>query len=244
LETEKVEQEGMRLNKYIAHCGICNRREANAVIKGGQVKINDEVIKNPATKVQPTDVVAYKNIPVEPLEPKVYVLMNKPKNVSLLPEKEVRKSVLDIVQPKYEHALSPVGNLRNMDVGLLLLSNDKQLVSKFKAPDTAFIRIYHLELDKPLSINDLLPIKEKAQVGEASIEIADINFLDHEDRTKVGIELVVGSSDLLHSLFREFDYTVEKLDCMNYANLTKKDLPRGWFRDLTHKEVVLLQRFV
>ena len=244
MDPEKEEQVGMRLNKYIAHCGISNRREANAIIKGGQVKINDEVVKNPSIKVQPTDIVSYKDIPVSPLEPKVYILMNKPKNVSVLSEDNVRKSAMAIIQPKYEQTLSSTGNLANMDVGLLLLTNDQNIVDKFNEPDAEYIRIFHLQLDKPLSINHLIPIKETKIIGADPVEIEDINFLAQEDRTKVGIELTVGSAALLHSLFTAFDYAIEKLDCMNFANLTKKDLPRGWFRDLTHKEIVLLKRFL
>ena len=241
---EKEPQQGMRLNKYIAHCGICNRREANAVVKGGLVKINDEVIKNPATKVQEGDVVKYRNHVVAPREPMVYVLMNKPKKVSLQDEDNVRKSVLDIVQPKYEQSLIPIGHLGTMDVGLVLLTNDETLIEKLQDPNLEYTSIYHLVLDKEFSVEDIIRIQERDRVGASPLGIEAIDFLKpEEDRTEIGIELSKGSSQILHTLFQEMGYIIEKLDCMNFANLTKKDLPRGWFRNLVHKEIVLISHF-
>jgi len=242
---EKEPQAGMRLNKYIAHCGICNRRQANDLIKGGLVKINDEVIKNPATKVQDEDVVQYKNRIVAPREPMLYVLMNKPKNVSLHKEDNARKSVLDIVQPKYDQALTPIGNLGVMDVGLVLLSNDTALIEKLNEPKSAFNSVYHLILDKEFSVEDIIRIQEIDRVGDTQIDIEEIDFLQpEEDRSEIGIELKKGSAQLLHKLFQNLGYKINKLDCMNFANLTKKDLPRGWFRNLAPKEIVLLSHFV
>ncbi len=241
---EKEPQKGMRLNKYIAHCGICNRREANAVVKGGLVKINDEVIKNPATKVQEGDVVKYRGHIVAPREPKVYVLMNKPKKVSLQKEDNVRKSVLDIVQPKYEQTLTAIGNLDTMDVGLVLLTNDTDLIEKLQDPSAEYRSIYHLVLDREFGVEDIIRIQERDRAGAAPIQIEEIDFLHpEEDRREIGVELLKGGALQLHTLFQDIGYQVEKLDCMNFANLTKKDLPRGWFRNLVHKEVVLLSHF-
>ena len=241
---EKEPQLGMRLNKYIAHCGICNRREANAVVKGGLVKINDEVIKNPATKVQQGDVVKYRGHVVAPREPMVYVLMNKPKKVSLKKKDNVRKSVLDIVQPKYEQSLTAIGNLDTMDVGLVLLTNDPALIEKLQDPSAEYRSIYHLVLDKEFSVEDIIRIQGRDRVGAVAIQIEEIDFLHPEDdRREIGIELSKGAAPILHTLFQDLGYKVEKLDCMNFANLTKKDLPRGWFRNLVHKEVVLLSHF-
>ena len=241
---EKEPQQGMRLNKYIAHCGICNRREANAVVKGGLVKINDEVVKNPGTKVQESDVVKYRDHIVAPREPMVYVLMNKPKNVSLQKQDNVRKSVLDIVQPKYEQSLTPIGHLATMDVGLVLLTNDTTLTEKLQDPNSEYTSIYHLVLDKEFSVEDIIRVQERDRVGAAPIQIEEIDFLHpEEDRAAIGLELHKGSAQLLHTIFQDLGYKIDKLDCMNFANLTKKDLPRGWFRNLVHKEVVLLSRF-
>ncbi len=240
---EKEIQTAMRLNKYIAHCGICNRRQAVELIKDGLVKVNGEVNTNPATIVQPEDKVSYKGELVSRQEPKRYVLMNKPKNVSIRKDEAVRKSVLDIVQPKYAEKLTPIGALDSMELGLLLLTNDDEVIRKFSVASAAFIRIYHLTLDRPLFASDLNIIKETDTLLATPFEIENINFLDEEYKTEIGIELVRGTLTQLRSLFDSLDYKIEKLDCMNFAKLTKKDLPRGWFRNLSHKEVVLLKHF-
>ena len=241
---EKEVQQGMRLNKYIAHCGISNRRQASDIIKGGQVKVNGLIMKNPSYKVQEKDIVAYKNIEVTPLEPSLYVLMNKPKNVSIDKRGDARKSILDIVQPKYKQELKPLGQLGIMDVGLVLLSNNEAILEKLSQPTSEFIRIYHLTLNKTFSIQDLINAKEISKVSGSPFHLEEIDFLDEENHTEIGIELTVGSAAQLHIMFKNLGYEIEKLDCMNFANLTKKDLPRGWFRDLSPKEVVLLNHFL
>jgi len=242
--SEKETQAGMRLNKYIAHCGICNRRQAVDLIKGGLVKVNDEVVKNPAILIQEGDKVSYKDRVVVPLVPKIYVLMNKPKNVSITSSEGVRKSVLDIVQPKYDQALTAIGHMDHKDVGLLLLTNDEEVIQKYNEPDAEFIRVFHLSLSREMSLEDMVQIKESKSINNQNINISNIDFLDKEEERKIGIELIQGSVEQLRSLFASKDYQIEKLDCMNFANLTKKDLPRGWFRDLQAKEVVLVKHFV
>ena len=241
---EKEPQAGMRLNKYIAHCGICNRREAVDLIKDGLVMVNDKVIFTPAYLVQENDVVKYNNEIVEPLTPKFYVLMNKPKNVSIRPGEGARKSVFDIVQPKYEQPLTAVGRMDTQDVGLLLLTNDKEVIEKFDLPEAEFIRVYHLSLVMDITSSELNTIKELKVVDNKQINISNIDFLDQENKQDIGIELIQGSVEQLRILLTEMSYTIDKIDCMNFANLTKKDLPRGWFRDLKPKEVVLLKHFV
>ncbi len=241
---EKETQTGMRLNKYIAHCGICNRREAVDLIKDGLVMVNDEIITSPAFLVQENEVVKYKDKVVEPLIPTFYVLMNKPKNVSINPDEGARKSVHDIVQPKYDQALTAIGQMNIEDLGLLLLTNDKEVIDKYELPEAEFIRVYHLILDSKITSTELTQIKEIEEVGDKKINILNIDFLDQETKDEIGIELIQGSVDQIRSIFKAKNYTIEKIDCMNFANLTKKDLPRGWYRDLKPKEVVLLKHFV
>jgi len=235
---------GMRLNKYIAHCGICNRREAVDLIKDGLVLVNDEIATSPAYLVQEGEIVKYKNKVVVPLLPLFYVLMNKPKNVSVNAGENARKSVLDIVQPKYDHPLTAVGQMDIQDVGLLLLTNDREVIEKFNLPEAEFIRVYHLSLVMDITASELKKIKQIEEVDNQRINISNIDFLDQENTQDIGIELIQGSVDQLRSLFKSMNHTIEKIDCMNFANLTKKDLPRGWFRDLKPKEVVLLKHFV
>ena len=131
-----------------------------------------------------------------------------------------------------------------MDVGLVLLSNDTALIEKLNEPKSAFNSVYHLILDKEFNVADIIRIQEIDRVGDTQIDIEEIDFLHpEEDRSEIGIELKKGSAQLLHKLFQDLGYEIKKLDCMNFANLTKKDLPRGWFRNLAHKEVVLLSHF-
>ena len=122
----------MRLNKYIAHSGLCSRRKAGDLVKEGVVKVNGEIEANPAYEVQKEDKVEYKGRVLRLESMMVYVLMNKPKNtVTTTADEKGRRTVMDIVQKKHKERIYPVGRLDKNTVGLLLLTNDGDLAKTF-----------------------------------------------------------------------------------------------------------------
>jgi 23S rRNA pseudouridine2605 synthase len=237
--------EGMPLNKYLAHCGIASRRKSVDFINDGKVLVNGEVKTEPFYRIMPTDVVICDGKTVSIQERQVYVLLNKPKNVITSTEDEHgRATVLDIVDPSFPERLFPVGRLDRDTTGLILLTNDGDLAQKLTHPSYAVHKQYRVGLRSSLTQGDLEQIERGVELEDGLMEINWIRFSeDHPNRDIVELEITSGRNRIVRRLFEHLGYEVFKLDRFYFAGLTKKDLPRGSFRELTQREVIMLKHF-
>lgn len=235
----------MRLNKYIAHAGICSRREAAVLVKKGEIKVNGEVQKEPGYLVQSTDKVLYNEAPIRPAEKLVYLLMNKPKDTATTEQtNKNRGTVLDIIGDKVKEKVYPVGYLDPAATGLLLLTNDKSLAEKLSRPAQEITKFYQVTTDKPVSAQHLADIRAGLTLTDGTAVTDSVDFVKNGKPNEIGIGLRSGRKDLVQRIFQHLGYEAVKLDRVYYAGLTKKDLPRGWFRHLTEKEVIMLKHFI
>lgn len=231
----------LRLNKYLANAGVCSRREADQYIESGVVKVNGEVVKELGTKVLRTDVVTFSDRPVT-LEKKVYVLINKPKNcVTTNDDPQQRKTVMDIVANVCPERIYPVGRLDRNTTGVLLLTNDGDLASKLAHPKFLKKKVYHVFLDKVVAEEDMKKIAEGIMLDDGEIHADAIDYADENDKTQVGIEIHSGKNRIVRRIFESLGYKVVKLDRVQFAGLTKKNLRRGDWRFLTENEVNILR---
>ncbi|MFZ2898917.1 MAG: pseudouridine synthase [Saprospiraceae bacterium] len=238
------EVEGMRLNKYVAHCGVCSRRQAADLVKAGKVTVNGAVVLEPFYQIKKGDKVAYDGKAIQPEERKVYILMNKPKGViTTVKDEKDRKTVLDLLKPKVKERIYPVGRLDRDTTGLLLLTNDGDLAKKLAHPSHKVQKIYHVTLERPLHLRDLEKIREGITLDDGFVQVDGIDYVQGSGKTEVGIEIHIGKNRIVRRIFESLGYTIEKLDRTYYAGLTKKDLPRGHFRFLTQREVIMLKHF-
>ncbi len=234
----------MILNKYVSHCGIGSRRKAIELIKNGQITVNDQKFVHPAYEVQKKDIVKYKGTVIKPVTKKIYILMNKPKNViTSLNDESGRRTVLDILQGKINERIFPVGRLDYKTTGLLLLTNDGDLAKKLSHPSHKVPKIYEILLDKPLNDKHLQAIEKGITLEDGEVKVNWIRTLDDE-KTIVNLEVHIGKNRIVRRIFEHFEYKIIKLDRIYYAGLTKKGLKRGWFRPLTEKEIIMLKHFV
>ncbi len=241
---EKETKDGMRLNKYIAHCGICSRRAASEHIKNGLVTVNGETILEMGHKVMMDDVVTFKMEVVKPEENMVYVLMNKPKDaVTTLSDEKGRRTVIDILGDKIKERIYPVGRLDRATTGLLLLTNDGDLAKKLSHPSHKVSKVYHVTLNQQVPAEHLEAIRKGLVLEDGLVEVDGVDWAKGKDRREVGIELHVGKNRIVRRIFEHFGYRVVKLDRVYYAGLTKKNLTRGFFRHLNEKEVIMLKHF-
>lgn len=234
----------MRLNKYIAHAGICSRRKAADLVKGGFVKLNGVVEKNPAIVVEEGDRVEYMGKLVKPISKQYYLLLNKPKNIiTTMQDERGRKTVWDIVQSKVDTKIYPVGRLDRNTTGLLLMTNDGELIQKLSHPSKGVKKIYEVVLNKALSQEDIDAIAKGVELEDGVAEVDVVSYIQEMPPNHIGIELHSGKNRIIRRIFEHLGYEVVKLDRVYFAGLTKKDLPRGWSRFLTKKEVVMLKHF-
>jgi 23S rRNA pseudouridine2605 synthase len=240
---EDFGNEEMRLNRYIANAGICSRREADALIAAGEIRVNGEVVTEMGYKVQPTDTVQYgkTNLNREKL---VYVLLNKPKDfITTTDDPEGRKTVMSLVATASKERIFPVGRLDRNTTGLLLFTNDGEVAQKLSHPSHKNKKIYQAELDKPLTADHLAQISAGLELEDGKAEVDDVAVVAGNPHF-VGIELHVGRNRIVRRIFEHLGYDVVALDRVQYAGLTKKDLPRGKWRFLNEQEVIRLKYFM
>jgi 23S rRNA pseudouridine2605 synthase len=238
-----MEATSFRLNKYIAHCGVCSRRKAAELVKGGMVKVNGKTETNPAYVVQPSDKVEYGGKILEVEEKKIYLLMNKPKNVvTTVSDERGRRTVIDLLRNKVKERVYPVGRLDKNTTGLLLLTNDGELAKKLAHPSHQVKKFYQVRLDREVSEADLEHILKGVKLDDGIAEVDSAGYVK-DRRNEIGLELHSGRNRIIRRIFEALDYEVIKLDRVYYAGLTKKDLPRGWFRHLTEREIIMLKHF-
>ena len=229
--------EPIRLNKFLANAGICSRREADEFIQAGVVSVNGEVITELGAKVLRTDEVKFHDQPVT-IEKKVYVLLNKPKDyVTTSDDPQQRKTVMDLVKGACPERIYPVGRLDRNTTGVLLLTNDGDLASKLTHPKYLKKKIYHVFLDKNCTAHDLQQIAEGIQLDDGEIKADAVEYAHPTDKKQVGIEIHSGKNRIVRRIFESLGYKVTKLDRVQFAGLTKKNLRRGDWRYLTEEEV-------
>ena len=233
--------EPLRLNKYLANAGVCSRREADEFIQAGVVTVNGEVVTELGTKILRTDEVKFHDAPVS-LEKKVYVLLNKPKDyVTTSDDPQQRNTVMDLVKDVCPERIYPVGRLDRNTTGVLLLTNDGDLASKLTHPKFLKKKVYHVHLDKNITAHDLQQIRDGITLDDGEIKADAVDYADERDKAQVGIEIHSGKNRIVRRIFESLGYRVTKLDRVQFAGLTKKNLRRGDWRFLTEKEVDMLR---
>jgi len=238
----KAPEETVRLNKFIANSGVCARREADELIKQGYISVNGKKVTDMGIKVKPADKVEYRGKLLSPGK-KVYILLNKPKGyVTTVKDPHAESTVLDLVKDATKERIYPVGRLDKATTGVLLLTNDGDLAGKLTHPSYGAAKVYHVFLDKEVTRNDMEMIVTGVTLEDGIVSADAVSYPDAEDRTQVGVEIHSGQNRVVRRIFEKLDYHVRKLDRVSFAGLTKKNLQRGHWRELTAKEVSMLKR--
>lgn len=230
----------IRLNKYIANAGICSRRDADELIKSGQIKVNDKLVTEMGYQVQNSDSVKYGKKLIRP-EKSVYVLLNKPKDfITTMEDTHNRKTVMDLVEKACTERIFPVGRLDRNTTGLLLFTNDGLLTEKLTHPSYQIKKIYQVELNKSITKLDFEKLSDTIQLDDGPAKIDNAAILTTDKKT-IGLEIHIGKNRVVRRIFETLGYDVIRLDRTMYGPLTKKDLPRGKWRFLSEKELVILR---
>ncbi|WP_115461130.1 pseudouridine synthase [Winogradskyella aurantiaca] len=230
----------IRLNKYIANSGICSRREADENIALGLVSVNGKVITEMGYKVKLGDEVRYDGQRINP-EPKTYVLLNKPKGFATTTSGDKGKTVMDLVANATSARIKPVGRLGRNSTGLILFTNDDEMMQKFTNSNKGVERLFHIGLDKNLKAEDLNKIKTGLKSGDRVLEVEDISYVQGSPKSEVGLKIKNTGNSIIRNIFEALNYDIIKIDCVAIAHLTKKDLPRGHWKHLTVQELNTLK---
>lgn len=230
----------IRLNKYIANSGICSRREADENIAIGLVTVNGKVITEMGYKVKLNDEVRFDGRRINP-EPKTYVLLNKPKGFATTTAEGKGRTVMDLVANATTAKIKPIGRLGRNSTGLLLFTNDDDIVQKFTNSKQGVVRLFQVDLDKNLKFEDLKKIKEGFKIEGKLIEVEDVSYIEGESKNKIGIQIKNTGNTILRTIFDNLNYDIVRIDCVAIGHLTKKDIPRGHWKHLSQQEVNTLK---
>lgn len=225
---------GIRLNKYIANSGICSRREADMYIQVGSVSVNGSVVSEMGFKVKSNDEVKFDGRKISP-EAKKYVLLNKPKGFATTTSDNKGNTVMDLVANASSIPLHPIGRLGRNATGLLLFTNDDDFMQKFTRRGVT--RLFHIELDKNLKSEDIQRIKEGLKIDGKTIDVEEVSWVNNAPKKEVGLKIKHIGNSVIRTIFDHLNYNVVKVDCVTIGPLTKKDLPRGRWRDLNELEM-------
>jgi 23S rRNA pseudouridine2605 synthase len=236
----KVKDE-IRLNKYISNSGTCSRRDADIYIQSGNVKVNGIPVTEMGYMVKPGDVVNFDGVVLTP-EKKVYILLNKPKNfTTALDEGQEYRNVLELVKGSTNYKIGPIGRMDKNTTGLLVFTNDTDMIRKFSLPSQKSSKIYQVSLDKNLKFEDLEKINKGLVLDGHRVLVEDVSYIDGESKSEIGIQLKSSNIKVVRAIFENFDYNVLRVDRVAFAGLTKKNLPRGNWRLLTDQEIINLK---
>ena len=235
------QKESISLSRYIAYSGVCSRRKAKELVKSGVVKINGHKIELPGTQVFPADTVLVNNKKIKQ-EPKVYLLLNKPKDyITTVQDQRARKTVMHLIRGASKYRLYPVGRLDRNTTGILFFTNDGPLTQTLAHPRYEVRKTYHVVLDRPVAGADLHALRTGIKLKDGNIKVDAARHIPGKRKAFVSVMLHSGRNRIVRRMFQYLGYEVVKLDRVQFAGLTKKGLQVGRWRFLTQKEVGMLQ---
>ena len=236
----------MRVNKYLALCGLGSRRHVESLVLDGRVRLNGVVITDLATLISDDATVTVDNKPVKPAEDKVYILLNKPKGVvSTTYDPRGRPTVLDVIRnnPKqYGKLLStvrlyPVGRLDYHTCGLLLLTNDGALTKQLTHPSTHVDKIYHATVNRPVTKTELETLSNGVKIDGVKTAPASFTYIKH-DRTQIQVIIHEGRNRQIRKMFETLDIQVTHLIRLQEGKLSLGNLPVGDWKFVRKSQII------
>jgi len=227
------------LNKFIAQAGYCSRRSATDYIKAGKVRINGIVVSTPFTTVKKNDLVTVENNPVIP-EKKVYILLNKPKNViCTIDDEKNRKTVTDLFLGLFKERLYPIGRLDRSTTGLIIMTNDGDLTQRLSHPKYEISKMYQVTSETAISKNTLETLLAGVPLEDGFMKV-DEAYYPTTSKKIINVSIHSGKNHIVRRLLEELGHPDIKLDRFSYAGLTKNKLKTGEWRILTPQEIKAL----
>ena len=232
----------IRLNKFIADAGVCSRREADQLIIDGKIKVNDKVVTTLGVKVKENDKVTYNNKLLKS-ERFRYIILNKPRNfITTVKDTHNRKTVMDLIEGACKERVYPVGRLDRDTTGLLILTNDGELTKRLTHPSFGVRKKYIIQLSSSIHPDCLVEMTKGVQLDDGIVKYDEVVYgKNGTDRTQLIVTLHSGKNRVIRRTMEYFEKELLYLDRIEFAGIKKRDLQRGKWRFLDHKELGFLK---
>ncbi len=229
-----------RLNRYLARAGIASRRKSDVLIQGGQVSVNGKVVTVPGFRVSENDKVAFQGYPVK-LQPFRTAVLNKPHGFETTLSPDSKRSILELIRGLPPGTV-PVGRLDINTGGLLLLSNDGELVNRLTHPSWEVEREYRVFLKKSPGPSALMSLRKGASIGRG--EFSKPISVKSSGKGSINVVLRTGRNHEVRRLLEGCGIMLEGLERVRYGSVTLKGLQRGKWRLLDDAELRTLMKTV
>ncbi len=240
----------MRLNRYLAYCGIASRRKCEQIVKAGRVTVNNIEILNPFIEIHRDDDVCLDGCSLCQPEEDIVILLNKPTDViSTISDTHSRKTVMDLID--VNERIFPVGRLDKDTTGAILLTNNGVLANKLTHPRFGVEKIYNVTIDKPILNIDLRRVEKGVDIGDGEIgqgniiedcgDNSDLELSKNSQKCKVRLLLTHGKKREVKRIFSALGYEVLSLHRESFAGINTGGLQSGEWRKLTQGEIEKLQ---
>ena len=234
---KKVKEEKVRLNKYIAQSGLCSRRKADELIEAGVVKVNGERITEMGYLVNARDNVSVNGQTLKK-STLVYVKYYKPAGyITTCDDEKGRKTIYDILPPEMKE-LKPVGRLDKDSTGLLILTNDGDLINKLTHPSVKIPKIYRVVAEGKLNSDELLQMAKGIEIEKGKIAYADVMVVDYEGKNSVlQVTLYQGLNRQIRKMLDYIGHPVVSLKRVFHGTVNIQGLKKGQFKYIKPKEI-------
>lgn len=244
IKIEHIKHKGISINKYIADSGYCSRRKADEIIQSGQVTLNG-IQATLGMRVEPHDVVKIQGEIIKPIEDKVYIVLNKPEGIVCTTERHIENNIVDYMN--LDEVIFPIGRLDKDSKGLILLTNDGDIVNKILRVEYGHEKEYLVEVDKPLTTafidymqNGVVIFNLKTKKYQ---QTAPCQLIQTDD-THFRIILKQGMNRQIRRMTTALGYEVVSLERVRIMHITKAGLPLGHYRYLTNDELKQLNQSI
>ncbi len=235
----------MRINKYIASCGICSRRAAEELILDGKVKVNGKVVKELATEIDEyNDTVTLDGRKITLVSRYIYIMFNKPKGcVCTVKDDKGRKTIMDYLESFSDKRIFPIGRLDYDTEGLLLLTNDGDLANRLTQPMSEVPKTYIAKVEGEIAESDLARLRNGIVLDGVKLRRCKIKLLGTEDNvSRYEVTIFEGKNRQIHRMFESIGKEVVFLKRIKIGDVKLGGLGRGSNRYLTEKELASLNR--
>lgn len=228
----------MRISKYIAHCGICSRRSAEPAVIDGRVKVNGKIIRELSAQVQPDDIVELDGKPIFPEERHTYIMLYKPEGyITTTSDEKGRACVLDLINEEGVR-LVPVGRLDCATSGLLLLTNDMELVNRLTHPRHGLSKTYQVRIDGNPSPHTISRLRRGMEIeGYTTRPIQVRTIKTSPASTTLELILHEGRNRQIRKMMEQAGHRILSLRRTAVGSLNLRGLKKGEYRHLTKDEI-------
>jgi len=236
--------EQIRINKYIANAGIASRRAADELIKSGRVKVNGNIVIEPGITINEKDVVKIDNKDIK-AKAKKYIIFYKPAGyITTKSDPQKRKTIYDLL-PQEVHNLKPAGRLDKDSSGLLIMTNDGDLIQKLTHPKGHVPKIYRVTVEGKINMQDVHDMQKGVEIEEGKTAYADVSVLEYsQGKTALEMVLYQGYNRQIRKMIKKLGHEVISLKRIAYANISLAGLEKGKYRYLSSKEVTNLYNYI